>query len=65
MRPTDLKCSVSVPEPTAPPRAQTKPTDKIYYRLHRYRSTARKQVGHADLYYSLFYECMHLIHNRE
>jgi hypothetical protein len=50
MRPTDLKCSVSVPEPTAPPRAQTKLTDKIHYRLHRYRSTARKQVGHADLY---------------
>jgi hypothetical protein len=54
MRTTHLKRSVSVPEPTAPPRAQTKPTDKIYYRIRRYRSTARKQLGHAYLNYILF-----------
>jgi hypothetical protein len=55
MRPTDLKRIVSVPQPTVPPRAKTKRTDKIYYRIHRYRSTARKQLGHTDLHYILFY----------
>jgi hypothetical protein len=65
MRPTDLKRSVSVPQPTAPPRAQTKRADKIYYGIHRYRSTARKQLGHADLNYILFYEWLQLIYNRE
>lgn len=41
MRPTDLKRSVSVSQPTAPPNALTKRADKIYYRIHRYRTTAR------------------------
>lgn len=58
MRPTDLKRSVSVPQPTAPPSAQTKRADKN-------RSTSRKHLGHADLNYILFYECLQLIHNRE
>jgi len=65
MRHTDLKRNVSVPQPTVPPSAQTKRADKIYYSIHRYRSTARKQLGHADLNYILFYKCLQLIHNRE